>query len=193
MSGIIRITNGLLILVTAIVVVGCSSIPLSTMWRMRDFGIEDLHKIDPNDLRVQIVLPGQMSDNLKTAEVNVINTRINDQVDRFRFPAEIIERTERREGWRKQKVIGETTWKLTNDGVTDFVRMQKALADTSQEYRSTEINVKAEGDPNPEVEPKPFEITIRIRLFADEPYLILIDKAKITPEIKRPREASDQK
>jgi hypothetical protein len=193
MRTILRAVNGLLILATLTIGVGCSSMPLSTMWRMRDFGIEDLQKIDPNDLRVQIVLPGPMSEKLKTAEVNVINTRAKGQVDKYRFPAEIIERKELREGWRKLRVLGETTWKLTGEGVADFVRMQKTLADPSQEYRHTEINVKADGDPEPGLEPKPFEITIRLRLRADEPYLTLIEKAKITPEVKKPEAAAEKK
>jgi hypothetical protein len=193
MNTILGAVKGLLILTTLTIGVGCSSVPLSTMWRMRNFGIEDLQTIDPNDLRVQIVLPGQMSDKLKTAEVNVINTRANGQVDQFRFPAEIIERKELREGWRKQRILGETTWKLTGEGVVDFVRMQKTLADPSQEYRHTEINVKADGDPDPGLEPKPFEITIRLRLRADEPYMTLIDKAKVTPEVKKPEDAPEKK
>jgi hypothetical protein len=188
MRRLLRATKGMVALTAMMVIAGCSSMPLSTMWRMKDFGPKDLQTIDPNDLRVQIVLPGEMSDNLKTAEVNVINTRANDQVDKFRFPAEILERKELREGWRKQKVVGETTWKLTKEGVADFVRMQKTLAEPTQEYRHTEINVKADGDPNANLKPTLFEITIRLRLKADEPYLTLIDKAKVNLEAKKPDE-----
>lgn len=195
MSRIQETSKILLSLTTLMIMVGCSSVPISTMWRMRNFGIEDLQTIDPNDLRVQIVLPGPMSEKLKTAEVNIINTRANGQVDQFRFPAEIIERKELREGWRKKKVLGETTWKLTPDGAADFVRMQKVLSDPSLEYRHTEINVKADGDPDPESVPgpEPFDITIRLRLNADEPYLILIDKAKVTPEVTKLGETTDKK
>jgi len=193
MNAIQRTTKRVLLSAVLMIMVGCSSVPVSTMWRMRDFGVEDLQTIDPNDLRVQIVLPAQMSDNLKTAEVNVINTRTSGQVDKFRFPAEIIERKELREGWRKKKVFGETTWKLTTDGVGDFVRMQKILVDPSQEYRHTEINVKADGDPDPGLEPKPFEITIRLRLKENESYMTLIDKAKVTPEVKKPGETTEKK
>lgn len=187
MSTILRMTKWSLILATLMMVVGCSSVPVSTMWRMRNFGIEDLQKIDPNDLRVQIVLPGPMSEKLKTAEVNVINTRANGQVEKYRFPAEIVERKELREGWRKQKVVGETTWKLTAEGVADFVRMQKTLADPSQEYRHTVTNVWVAA-PEPGLEPTPFEITIRLRLKADEPYMTLIEKAKVNLEAKKPDE-----
>ena len=38
----------------ALAVSGCTSVPIATMWRMRNFSVDDFFAIDPNDLRAAV-------------------------------------------------------------------------------------------------------------------------------------------
>ena len=77
-----------------------------------------------------------------------------------------------------------STLRLSPQGVSEFVQFKKELQTKEGKHRGASVNVSFDFDrsePLKEGEtPKPFELSILLKLKADEDYFTLIDKAKIT-------------
>ena len=74
------------------ILAGCSSVPLSTMWRMKDFSVQDVAGIDPNELRAMIISPDFVPKQKGSClDVGFLD---NDSNDMYAFPLEIIDRKE---------------------------------------------------------------------------------------------------
>ncbi len=182
-------------LVVGLIFGGCSAVPLRTMWRMRNFSAQNVASIDPNELRARIILPVDMS--LKPDGCNIVIGLTDDKghSDSYKFPLEIIEREEITQGVFWKKSVTMSTLRLSRQAVNDFVRFQKGLQTKERKHGKASVNVSFDFDrsePLKEGEtPKPFELSILLKLKADEDYFALIDEAKITKfEKKKPEQKS---
>jgi hypothetical protein len=50
-----------LALVLVVTITGCASVPLSTMWRLRNFTPQDVAILDPEDIGVAVQLPDELT------------------------------------------------------------------------------------------------------------------------------------
>ena len=160
------------------ILAGCGSVPLSTMWRMKDFSIQDVAAIDPNELRARIIspdlVPEQEGGHLDIGFLD------NDSNDMYTFPLEIIERKEETRGMFRKRVVRTTTFKLTSEAVDAFVRFRKLILANKRKNRKVLLIVSPAFEPiKIKDEPKVLEISILLKLKAEEDYLTLINKARI--------------
>jgi len=160
------------------ILAGCGSVPLSTMWRMKDFSIQDVAAIDPNELRARIIspdlVPEQEGGHLDIGFLD------NDSNDMYTFPLEIIERKEETKGMFRKRVVRTTTFKLTSEAVDAFVRFRKLILANKRKNRKVLLIVSPAFEPiKIKDEPKVLEISILLKLKAEEDYLTLINKARI--------------
>jgi hypothetical protein len=175
---------------------GCTAVPLRTMWRMRNFSAQNVVSIDPNELRAKIILPVDML--LKSDGCNIVIGLTDDKghSDPYKFNLEIIGREEITQGLFRKKSVMISTLRLSPRAVSEFVQFQKELQTKEGEHGRASVYVSFDFDssePLKEVEtPKPFELSILLKLKADEDYFTLIDKAKITKFEKRPEQKEDE-
>ena len=156
------------------ILAGCGSIPLGTIWRMKDFTIQDVAEIDPNELRAKIIAPDIIpKEEDSRLDIGFLD---NDSNDVYDFPLEIIDRKEETKGMFRKQVIRTTTFKLTPEAVDAFVQFRKVALANEEKHRGVRINVYSAWEP---IETKVLEISILLKLKAEEDYLTLINKARI--------------
>ncbi len=160
------------------ILAGCGSVPLGTMWRMKDFSIQDVAAIDPNELRARIIspdfVPKQEGSRLDIGFLD------NDSNDIYAFPLEIIDRKEETRGMFRKRVVRTTTFKLTPEAVDAFVRFKEVIRADERKHRKVHLNVSSAFEPiEMKEEPKVLEISILLKFKAEEDYLTLINKARI--------------
>jgi len=181
-----------ILLVVGLILGGCSAVPLRTMWRLRNFSVQNVASIDPNELRAKIILPVDML--LKPGGSHIVIELTDDkgQGDSYKFPLEIVEREEITQGLFRKKHIALSTLRLSREAVSDFVRFQKGLQTKERKHGRASVRVSSAFDrsePFKEGEiPKPFELSILLKLKAEEDYFTLIDKAKVVPNVKSEQE-----
>jgi hypothetical protein len=189
-------TRIVILLVAGLIFGGCSAVPLRTMWRLRNFSAQNVATIDPNELRAKIILPVDMP--LKSGSSHIVIKLTDDkgQSDLYKFPLEIVEREEITQGLFRKKTVMESTLRLSPLAVNDFVRFQKGLQKKGTHGRAS-VNVSSAFDNSGPLkegrEPKPFELSILLKLNADEDYFVLIDKAKVRKfEKDKPEQKKDE-
>jgi len=173
-----------ILLVAGLIFGGCSAVPLRTMWRLRNFSAQNVASIDPNELRARIILPVDML--LKSDGSHIVIELTDDKGhgDSHKFPLEIIEREDITQGLFRKKSVTMSTLRLSPQAVSDFVRFQKGLQTKERKHRRASVYVSSAFDRSEPLKndetPKPFELSILLKLKANEDYFTLIDKAKIT-------------
>ena len=184
-----------ILLMAGLIFGGCSAVPLRTMWRMRNFSTQNVASIDPNELRARIILPVDML--LKPGGSHIVIGLTDDKGhgDSYKFPLEILKQEEITQGLFRKKSVTMSTLRLSPQAVSDFVRFQKGLQTKEQKHGKASVHVSSAFDmPEPLKEsqrPKPFELSILLKLKANEDYFALIDKAKITKfEKNKPEQKS---
>ena len=174
----------IILLVAGLIVGGCSAVPLRTLWRLRNFSIHDVAAIDPNELRTRIILPVDML--LKPDASHIVVELADDKgrADSYKFPLETIEQEEITQGLLRKKSVTMSTLRLSPRAVSDFVRFQEELQTRERKHGRASVRVASAFDRSEPVKddetPKPFELSILLKLRADEDYFTLIDKAKVT-------------
>ena len=186
-----------ILLVAGLIFSGCTAVPLRTMWRMRNFSAQNVASIDPNELRAKIILPVDML--LKSDGCNIIIGLTDDKGhrDSYKFNLEIVEREEITQGIFQKKSVMLSTLRLSPQAVSDFVRFQKELQTKEGKHRGASVNVSFDFDRSEPLKegqtPEPFELSILLKLKADEDYFTLIDNVKITKfEKRKPEPKKDE-
>ena len=179
-------------LMMALIVGGCSAVPLRTMWRMRNFSVQNVTAIDPNELRARIILPVDMLLKSDSSRLVIELTDDKGHSDSYKFSLEIIEREEITQGWFRKKHVAQSTLRLSHHAVRDFIQFQRELQIKQRKHGRAGVHVSSAFDrsePFKEGETlKPFELSILLKLKAEEDYFTLIDKAKIIPKVKSKQE-----
>ena len=188
----------IILLVVGLILGGCSAVPLRTMWRMRNFSAQNVASIEPNEVRAKIILPVDMP--LKSGASNIVIGLTDDKghSNSYKFPLEIIAQEEITQGRFRKKSVMMSTLRLSLQAVSDFVQFQKELQTKERKHGGASVHVSFDFDRSEPLKddetPKPFELSILLKLKADEDYLTLIDKAKITKfEKKKPEQKSSPK
>jgi hypothetical protein len=183
-----------ILIVVGLILGGCSAVPLRTLWRLRNFSVQDVAYIDPNELRARIILPVEMTLKPDSSKIVIQLTDDKGHGDSYKFPIKIIEREEITQGLFRKKHVAVSTLRLSPQAVSNFVRFQQELRTEERKHGRASVYVSSAFDRSEPLEddetPKPFELSILLKLKADEDYFTLIDKAKVT---KFKREKPEQK
>ena len=181
-----------ILLVVGLFLGSCSAVPLRTMWRLRNFSVQDVTSIDPNELRARIILPIDMTLKPDSSHIVIGLTDDKGHSDSYKFPLETIERKEITQGLFRKKHVVMSTFRLSPQAVSDFVRFQKDLQIKELKHGRASVHVSSAFDRSESIKegetPKPFELSILLKLKAEEDYFTLIDKAKVVPNIKSEEE-----
>jgi len=170
--------------------VGCSSIPLSTMWKMHSFGTEDFARIKPEDLRVKVLLPqGFELDFVKdTPHLNFkIETAHGTSQGKIELEKVIQRDITKTSGFFNPTTTTQTEYELkfTDATLPAFSLLQK-IARGQEKGRYVTIFIEFSFAKRPEgFVDMPF--TVSLLLFPQDGYFVLFDNAhlKLEPEKKK--------
>ena len=171
-----------------LVFTACSSVPLATMWRLKDFSAKSVAFINPNDIRAKIVHTDSIEISSSNLDVGLINQ--DGSEDKHTFPFEIVDRKEETRGMFFKETVAVTTLKLSPQAVKDFERFKQTLQDAKQKNRRMKLSVAAHfTEFEDERMPDQFEFSILLKIDAKEDYFTLIDDTtidlNIDPEMRK--------
>jgi hypothetical protein len=170
------------LLASVVFLASCTSIPLSTMWKLKDYSSENIKDIDPLEFRARVT--HQSSFYIKS-EGSVFSLELSndDEKVKFEIPLEVIGTEDVMQGVFRSREFTKTMLKMSEAGVKDFMKLQKDAGKLEDKYNKTWFKVKCSGDlkdrSNP---PKHLELTIEIKLNGNEDFFTLIDSAKMKLE-----------
>lgn len=171
----------LLVVSLTLLVVSCANIPLSTMLEFRSFDEAKFVELDPKHLLTKIHVD-------KPAEIKPESTWLtlgvssSEEERSFKYNLEVIsERTLPAEsGWlsdtpaRTEYVLG-----LSSEAVKEFTELQEFM--TSDTPTGFDLHVNT-GFKEPANEMKSITMSIFLKLYANEDYFTLIDRAELDIE-----------
>lgn len=175
-----------LLLLLLAILAGCVSIPLGTLWRMRNFGAADLAMIDPEQLRVAgLVEPGPMRLDPERTVLTLKLTREHEASDTYIFglrsasthDAQLVPNNDPR--WQVME--------LDDAARTAMRRLLPEFETIKQHYNGFSLKVESKfmGDMPTDIET--MRLSLRVQLAADQEPLVLFDRARIPVD----RSASD--
>lgn len=171
----------LLVVSLTLLVVSCANIPIATMLEFRSFDEEKFVELDPNHLLTKIHLD-------KPAEIKPESTWLtlgvssSDQERSFKYNLEVIsEKTLPAEsGWlsktpaRTEYILG-----LSAEAIKEFTELQEFMGSASPTGFDLHVNTGFKEAAN---EMTSITMSIFLKLYADEDYFTLIDRAELDIE-----------
>lgn len=165
-----------------VLLAGCTSIPLGTLWKMRDFGKDDLAAIDPQALRVAgLVEPGPLLDPARSVlTLTLTLTPEQGPPERHAF------------GLRNARLYsaqlvpaGDPRWQIFELDDTGRAEMRRLLPilDTIEERHERfafDVKMQMAGDLPADVDM--LRMSIRVQLAAGQEPLVLLDRAPMPIE-----------
>ena len=183
-----RAAKGCALLVSSLLLCACASIPLGTLWQLRDFGPADLATIDPEEVRVAVRIdpPPLRTDPQRTRLSLLLTPRNGAPPERYSF------------GLRGSQIFRavlapqhDPHWQVMelNDTARSRMRaLQPRLLAARQLYKTASLKVDSKfvGEPPPELQYMMF--SIRVQLDETRPPIVLFDRARL--KIERETETS---
>ena len=168
-------------LVLAVGLAGCASIPLSTIWKMRNFSAASLAAIDPAQVRVGVLVEpgsGRIDPGKSTLQVTLTPKEGAPEVHRF--------------GLQRARVQGgavvpggDPRWQvlqLDAAGATAMRALMPRFEHLERDYSGWTLNVGAGGMDPPPAGTQFMFISIRVQLADDQDPIVLFDRAKVAME-----------
>ncbi len=174
---------------------GCSSIPLSTMWKMRSFGPDDFAKIQPADMRVKVQVPPGCGLDFKEKPPRLDftiesggKTTVGKMVLEKVTEADVTEKA----GAFSSRTITHHQYELkfTADSLTQFALLQKLVRTAEKGSTKLDLRVAVNFSDIPAPYAKGFNFTISLLLNPADGYFVFLDNARLnlteTPPSSKP-------
>lgn len=178
----------LTVLVFAGVLGACASVPLGTMWKLRDFGPEELARLDPAQLRIATrIEPGaiQLDPGQMALRITLVRHDGGSEVHAFGVD-EVHSFTSALTG---SDLLGWQAFRLDAEGLALFRRFQPALRTAQDVYAGMNVAIEVGLlDPASIADLEAIKLTSRLQLAADEDAFTLVDRARV--RIDRPQTAT---
>ena len=163
-----------LLVATFILLPGCSKIPISTMLKMRNFGVDDVVKLDPNDIRVMIEVEERVVCDPNGVLLKIEGYRKDGKIDKLSIKMEQYDFQKKTIGIIFKDTLSNYYYKVTNEGIADFVKLQNSMQ-KKKLYKSSKISATASIS-NKDLDE--LEMSIYLKLYKGEDFFPLIDRAK---------------
>src|SRR5690606_29122868 len=170
----------LLILLVLFFVGGCASVPLGTMWKLRNFEPADLAKLEPSEIRVAtLIQPGpQKLDPERSKLVLQLEPRDGGETEIHQFG--LMFSTTDSAIPPGQPHVGWQNFALNDAGTTAFRSLHPQLVSVKDNYKSLTFKVQF-GLVEAQLQERPSHLNVsaRLRLASDQNVLTLLDGARI--------------
>lgn len=167
----------LLSALTLLLLAACASIPLGTLWKIRDFDAQTVQRIDPTVLRVAVAMQPDARIDPASAKLSLELVRTDGGKQPHAFPLEPANDIGPRSDDLRYSV-----WRLDAEGRRQFAEVQRKLraaeASDAKVYASVSLSVKFK----PEFTgPAPAETRLWVQLFLDPAggWLLLFEDVRI--------------
>ncbi len=166
----------------AFVISGCASVPLGTLLEFRNYSVDDLGAIQPQQIRAQIQVDEPV---LADAQSSMLQLEISkgDKVQLFTFPLELIgEHKIQSESGLFFSSAGKTQYelRLSEQAINSFKEAQQLLA--RQKPAEFKFTVSTSFEKLPENTDE-IILSILLKLSDEQDYMLLFDNARL--EVKR--------
>ena len=167
------------LLLSSMFLASCSSVPLGTMLRFRNYTSDNLREIEPDNFRARVT--HQDSIIIKSQKTVFSLVLIDEGKEQsFKFPLEVIKREEVKKGLFKRKRFARTTLKFADECVADLVRLQKNAGKIESKHKGMRLGVNCSFDSVDGKEfPEQLNLSIDLKLNGQQEFFTLINSAKI--------------
>ncbi|NVJ65707.1 MAG: hypothetical protein HWE16_04405 [Gammaproteobacteria bacterium] len=164
----------IIILLTLAILQGCSSIPLSTMWKMKSFDEDDFNQIRAQDLRVKFRTDKYVDVTEKSLTLQ-LKFSSNDEAHESKFELEQIEQGhETKDPWfRKEYKEFYSVLRLSPESMRSFKKLQRSAASLRDSSKNVEFIVNFGFGEN---EPESYIMSIDLLLNPNQGYFTLFDE-----------------
>lgn len=176
--------GGCVLALACLLLAGCASIPLSTLWKMRSFDPADLATVEPRDVRMaERIEPASMRTDPKRSHLELrLTPRGQTAEEVYAF------------GLRETRVYdsrlvpaADPQWQvfaLDDDGIATWRRLRPKLLDIKRRYSKAVFGftTKTLDAPPPGVDEMIY--SVRLQLGLDQAPLVLLDRAPLEIERK---------
>lgn len=169
------------VIVLAIFLTSCASVPLGTMLEFRSFGKDDFITIQPQDIRAKIRIDEPVRADVQSAEL-AIELTTEKGMREFKFPLLLLreEKIEPVAGvFSKSAGKTEYSLKLSDEAVENFLLAQQLIQD--EQPKSLNFSVKTGFEKFPS-EITEVRLSVFLKLAEEKGFVTLFENAKL--EIK---------
>ncbi|MDF2179349.1 hypothetical protein P2G88_13910 [Aliiglaciecola sp. CAU 1673] len=161
-------------LIFALLLTACSSIPLSTMIKMRNFDQDSLQTLRAGDIRSRMTLPRGVGPDLEKTSLRV-TLEFDKGEQQFSFPLEQLEQEDlilTGGLFSQDRLVSRYTLRLSEQGAAQFTQMQQSLQHNTPQSVGLSVSAILARD---ESHTKGI-MTLELKLKAQEDYFVLIDE-----------------
>ncbi len=176
----LSLARGSLIAATAILLASCASVPMSTLWALRNFEPGDLATLSPAQIRIAALIePGPMMIDTSRSQLVLRLHPLDESQDDEIHLFGLTEASDGPAGQIGDRQAGWQDLRLSDEGELAFAVLQPQLATVRQDYRglSFGVDIKMSGELPRHVDVLYF--TTRLRLAPDQKVLTLLDRARM--------------
>lgn len=164
------------LLAVALLLAGCSSVPLSTMWRMRSFDADQLFALDPTELRVAARVDERAVMRNATLSLDI------DPADKSGRRAYVIPLEQPVSDPRLERAPADRRWfafALSKQGLAEYQRIKQEYRSIPKGSRSTlKISASDDGTIPPDLK-RDFPLRVDVLLTPAEGYFTLIRETRL--------------
>ena len=180
-----------LVLVT-VLLSGCSSIPLLTMWKLHSFGPQEVKALDPATIRVAIKLPTKLEFEPEKTTLDIELKPKDMQVQPLHERANLVLLSKGAEiSAGVPAAEPGYIWyllKLSLGGISSFKDFQHRLTpDIKQRYKSITLNVNWSTPNFDAFRSTAYLLTVWLRLQKNKGYFPLFENARVMAKVVKPK------
>jgi hypothetical protein len=176
------IARSLLVIALGLALTACSAIPVSTMIKMAGFGVEDLARIDPAQLRVRMSVSEGFELDAENASLNLTISRADGPSRTFPLSLELVERSRmpRSDGLLSaSRPLPTQVLRLTPQGAQELVALREQMLKRPKGVKDT-VSFKVDfGFSKRPPDPRSVDVWVDLKFAATEDWLALIDAATL--------------
>jgi len=169
-----------------LLLLGCGSIPLSTMLRMSGFDEQDFAAIDPEQLRVRIALPDGFKLDTAASEIRLeLNSTAGVNRSAYRLEAVSSQPVSLTGGWFRSQPGHADTLRLAPSSVVPFRELQALVGNGKTETVDIEVRPRIARKPD---DAASVSVWIELQLSEADGYFRLLEGAELPLAKKSPAE-----
>ena len=188
------VTTRSFVVIALLAIAGCTSIPLATMWKLRDFTVESFFAKDPAQLRVAVQVDKTMRRGPDSPKIDIRVKAASTKPICYAFALDPVDASAKSE-LILERPAPDRRWyvfALSPEGIDAFRKAQRELKIKQQEQTEIALNITLAKVLEPATDGAPFPLRIDLALDRVDGYFTLIrettvDPAKFRPDPAKPK------
>lgn len=162
--------------------VACTSVPMSTLWRMSQFDKADFLAIEAAALRVRLTADAHLAVDVERSSL-LLELRDSEGLTTV-YDLKITELSSRQHSesrwWQADRQLSTQLFALTDEGVERLQAFQQRLAEMGPGSAGLSVDIEFKSDKQQQQQSGEFDVAIR--LAEDDDYIVLFEGADYDPK-----------